>query len=60
MGRAELNKKFLALSGSTRRKIELAVTLAVDAELYILDEPLENLDPEAREKVVSLLLAMKK
>ena len=56
----ELNKKFLALSGGTRRKIEIAIALAVDAELYILDEPLENLDPEAREKVVSLLLTIKK
>src|SRR5262249_7016108 len=41
-------RPFRALSGGTRHKILLALALAADARLYILDEPTASLDARAR------------
>ena len=43
------------MSTGMRQKLALAVTLAPDVPLVILDEPTANLDPSARNLVVQLL-----
>jgi ABC-2 type transport system ATP-binding protein len=42
-----------------RQKLALAVTLAVDTPLVILDEPTSNLDPTVRSDVAALVLEAK-
>jgi len=43
------------MSTGMRQKLALAVVLACDAELVILDEPTANLDPTARAEVLDLV-----
>ena len=43
------------MSTGMRQKLALAVVLAVDAALVILDEPTANLDPTARAEVLALV-----
>jgi ABC-type multidrug transport system ATPase subunit len=44
-----------ALSGGTRQKLLLALALAAEPRLLILDEPTGSLDPESRERVLGLV-----
>lgn len=43
------------LSGGTKQKIAIATALATGAKMFILDEPLANLDPASSAMVVSML-----
>jgi ABC-2 type transport system ATP-binding protein len=43
------------MSTGMRQKLALAAALAVDAPLFILDEPTSNLDPSVRSTVLSLV-----
>jgi ABC-2 type transport system ATP-binding protein len=44
------------MSTGMRQKLALAVVLATEAALVILDEPTANLDPTARSEVLALVL----
>ena len=44
------------LSSGMSAKIKLAATLSRNAELYLLDEPLNGIDYKAREEIVNLIL----
>jgi ATP-binding cassette subfamily B protein len=44
------------LSAGQQQKLALALALSKDAELYIIDEPLANLDPESRGIAINLIL----
>lgn len=46
------------LSGGEQQRLVIAAALALEPRFLILDEPLSNLDPEAREHVLSLLLSL--
>ncbi|MXV21294.1 ATP-binding cassette domain-containing protein [Deinococcus xianganensis] len=57
LGLAELrHQEPHQLSSGQRQKLGLALILSTDADLYLLDEPLANLDPDSQELLASLLL----
>lgn len=51
----DLSRPVAAMSTGMRQKLALAVTLAVDTPLVILDEPTSNLDPTVRADVAALV-----
>jgi len=51
------NEKIAALSTGMLGRFKLVLTICRDAKLYILDEPLNGLDPVSREKVVQAILS---
>ncbi len=59
----ELEKKSLAhaspteLSVGQQQKLALALALSVEADLYVFDEPLANLDTESRKAAMNQILA---
>ena len=46
-----------SLSGGMKQKVLIAIALARNSQIIMFDEPTANLDPEAREKFLSLLRA---
>ncbi len=42
------DRKFTTLSGGEQQKVSLAVIVALNAEIILLDEPFANVDPDAR------------
>lgn len=44
------------LSAGQQQKLALSLALSQDADLYIIDEPLANLDPESRGTAMDLIL----
>jgi ABC-2 type transport system ATP-binding protein len=52
----DLSRPVAAMSTGMRQKLALAVTLAVDTPLVILDEPTSNLDPTVRADVGALVV----
>ncbi|MEL7567714.1 MAG: ABC transporter ATP-binding protein [Dehalobacterium sp.] len=51
------NDKIGSLSTGMLGRFKLVLTICRDAKLYILDEPLNGLDPVSREKVVQAILS---
>jgi ABC-2 type transport system ATP-binding protein len=51
----DLSRKVAQMSTGMRQKLALAVVLAVNVPLFILDEPTSNLDPTVRSTVTSLI-----
>jgi ABC-2 type transport system ATP-binding protein len=51
----DCSRQVARMSTGMRQKLALAVVLATDAELVILDEPTANLDPTARAVVLDLV-----
>lgn len=61
VGLSELkNRNPLLLSGGQRQRLALATVLIREPPLLVLDEPLTDLDPEARRLLTSLLVSLKK
>lgn len=48
------------LSGGMKQKLGLACLLAMDPEVFILDEPTANLDPESTEEMFELFITLSK
>jgi ATP-binding cassette subfamily B protein len=44
------------LSAGQQQKLALSLALSRNADLYIIDEPLANLDPESRDTAINLIL----
>jgi beta-exotoxin I transport system ATP-binding protein len=55
----DLSRPVALMSTGMRQKLALAVTLAVDTPLLILDEPTSNLDPSVRTDVAALVVEAK-
>ena len=55
--RVPLKARIRTLSGGQRTRVALAVTLGRRPEVLLLDEPLADLDPLARQEVMQALLA---
>ncbi len=51
-----LNKRLSQLSKGQRGKVQLALTLGRKASLYILDEPLDGMDPASRDLIMKLIV----
>lgn len=50
------NKNFKALSKGTKEKVQLALVLSRDAQLYLFDEPIAGVDPAARDYIFKMIL----
>jgi ATP-binding cassette subfamily B protein len=44
------------LSAGQQQKLAISLALSQEADLYIIDEPLANLDPESRDTAINLIL----
>jgi beta-exotoxin I transport system ATP-binding protein len=51
----DLSRKVAYMSTGMKQKLALAITLAADTPIYILDEPTSNLDPTVRATVLALV-----
>ncbi len=49
--------KLKTMSKGTLEKIQLILTMARDADLYLLDEPIAGVDPAARDYILSTILS---
>nr|WP_246351484.1 ABC transporter ATP-binding protein [Deinobacterium chartae] len=54
--RLEETARFGTLSKGNRTRLRLALTLAREARLYLLDEPLSGIDPLTREQILMTLM----
>ncbi|EQD56293.1 ABC transporter-like domain protein, partial [mine drainage metagenome] len=48
-------KEVKNLSGGELQRLSIAITLATEADLYLLDEPSANLDSSARMEVAKII-----
>ncbi len=55
--RNERDRKWRRLSGGQQQRLSLAVTLVGGSELMILDEPTASVDPQGRDRLLTLLAA---
>ena len=57
LGKVEhlLHRDFLTLSGGEKQQVSLAVLLAMDSQIILLDEPFASVDQEARKRLIHLL-----
>lgn len=51
-----MKQRIRTLSKGTREKLALILTMARDAKLYILDEPIAGVDPAAREFILDTVM----
>jgi energy-coupling factor transport system ATP-binding protein len=55
-----LDQKINTMSGGEQQRVALAVLVAMDVDLYLLDEPFASCDPDARRFLINKLAALKK
>ena len=53
----DINSKISTLSKGTREKVQLALVMSRNAQLYILDEPMGGVDPAARDFIIKTILS---
>lgn len=56
----DIDKQISKLSKGMREKIRLVLVLSRNVDLYILDEPLEGIDPATREYILDIIKDLKK
>ena len=62
LGKVEhlLHRNFLTLSGGEKQQVSLAVLLAMDSQIILLDEPFASVDQVARKRLIHLLADLTK
>lgn len=50
-----LDQKIVTMSGGEQQRVALAVLIAMDVDLFLLDEPFASCDPEARQFLITKL-----
>lgn len=50
------NRPSYRLSGGEKRSVAIATVLAMSPDILVMDEPSSNLDPQARKRLIDLLL----
>ena len=62
LGKVEhlLHRNFLTLSGGEKQQVSLAVLLAMDSQIILLDEPFASVDQVARKHLIHLLADLTK
>lgn len=53
------DKRLAALSKGIRMKVEIALTLARNVDLYLLDEPFDGIDSMTRKKIITSIITWK-
>ncbi|WP_461215902.1 ATP-binding cassette domain-containing protein [Lacticaseibacillus sp. GG6-2] len=53
------DKRLMALSKGIRMKVEVALTLARNVDLYLLDEPFDGIDSMTRKKIITSIITWK-
>ena len=51
-----LNKKLSTLSKGTKEKVQLILVMSRRAKVYILDEPIADVDPAARDYILDIIM----
>jgi len=60
LGISELKKRYpYSLSGGEKRKTAIASVLCLNSEVYLLDEPTANIDPQTESRLIDLIVSMK-
>lgn len=54
-----LHQSFTTLSGGEKQRVALAIIIAIDSPVILLDEPFANVDTASRKKLISLLMILK-
>lgn len=54
-----MNKKVKDISEGNKRKLNIAISLLRDGDVFLLDEPIVNIDYNSRRKIENLLLKFK-
>lgn len=52
----DINSRLRTLSKGTMEKVQLALVMSRDAQLYVLDEPIGGVDPAARDYILNTIL----
>lgn len=62
LGKVEhlLHRNFLTLSGGEKQQVSLAILLAMDSQIILLDEPFASVDQVARKRLIHLLADLTK
>ena len=52
-----LNSRFKTMSKGTKEKVQLALVMSREADVYLLDEPIAGVDPAAREYILNTIIS---
>lgn len=55
-----LDQKIVTMSGGEKQRVALAVLVAMDVDIFLLDEPFASVDPAARRFLIGRLAKLKK
>ncbi len=53
----DLSMRFRQMSKGTREKVQLALVMSREAQIYLLDEPIAGVDPAARDYILKTIIS---
>ncbi len=56
---AEAKKLVKSISEGNKRKLNMAISFLKDGDVYLLDEPIVNIDYESRKRIESVLMSLR-